>query len=208
MPYMTRTKNMELHEKDLQAVGEYVRSHLGEWLKDTEAGKAAETLRERDVAVRESLARLENGLEGQQELLHRHMDQSDKRFEEILHYMDKRFEQVDKRFESVDKRFEQVDKRFEQVDKRFEEILHYMDKRFEAVDKRFEQVDKRFEEMLHLMDKRFEQVDKRFEQVDKRFESVEKRLINIETSLRRFIYSSFSFTAAAAGLIIAVVKLA
>jgi DNA anti-recombination protein RmuC len=199
MPYMTRTKNMELHEKDLQAVGEYVRSHLGEWLKDTEAGKAAETLRERDVAVRESLARLENGLEGQQELLHRHMDQSDKRFEEILHYMDKRFESVDKRFE--------------QVDKRFEEILHYMDKRFESVDKRFEQVDKRFEEMLHLMDKRFEQVDKRFEQadkrfeqVDKRFESVEKRLINIETSLRRFIYSSFSFTAAAAGLIIAVMK--
>ena len=163
---MTRTKNMELHEEDLQAVGEYVQAHLGEWLKDTEA--------ENNIAVRESLARLENGLRGQQELLHRHMDQSDKRFEEILHYMDKRFEQVDKRFE--------------QVDKRFEEMLHLMDKRFEQVDKRFESV------------------DKRFEQVDKRFESVEKRLINIETSLRRFIYSSFSFTAAAAGLIIAVMK--
>ena len=195
---MTRTKNMELYEENLQAVGEYVQAHLGEWLKDTGAGN--------NVAVRESLARLENGLQGQQELLHRHMDQSDKRFEqmdkrfeEILHYMDKRFESVDKRFEQVDKRFEQVDKRFESVDKRFEEMLHLMDKRFESVDKRFEQVDKRFEEMLHLM-------DKRFEQVDKRFESVEKRLINIETSLRRFIYSSFSFTAAAAGLIIAVMK--
>ena len=172
---MTRTKNMELHEEDFRAVGEYVQAHLAEWLKDTGAGN--------NVAVRESLARLENGLRGQQELLHRHMDQSDKRFE--------------------------------QMDKRFGEILHYMDKRFESVDKRFEQVDnapltsvdKRFEEMLHLMDKRFEQVDKRFEQVDKRFESVEKRLISIETSLRRFIYSSFSFTAAAAGLIIAVLKL-
>ena len=173
---MTRTKNMELYEEDLQAVGEYVQAHLGEWLKNTGAGKAEETLRERDVAARESLARLETELKGQRELLHRHMDQSEKRFEEMLHLMDKRFEQVDRRFESVEKRFEQVDKRFEQVDKRFEEILHYM--------------------------------DKRFEQVDKRFEAVEKRLISIETSLRRFIYSSFSFTAAAAGLIIAVVKLA
>ena len=133
---MTRTKNMELHEEDLQAVGEYVQAHLGEWLQKTETGKAAETLRERDVAVRESLARLETELKGQRELLHRHMDQTDKRFEEMLHYMDKRFEQVDKRFESV-----------------------------------------------------------------------EKRLISIETSLRRFIYSSFSFTAAAAGVIIAVLKL-
>ncbi len=120
---MTRTKNMELHEEDLQAVGEYVQAHLGEWLQKTETGKAAETLRERDVAVRESLARLETELKGQRELLHRHMDQTDKRFEEMLHYMD-------------------------------------------------------------------------------------KRLISIETSLRRFIYSSFSFTAAAAGLIIAVIKLA
>ena len=127
---MTRTKNMELHEEDLQAVGEYVQAHLGEWLQKTEAGKTAETLRERDVAVRESLARLETELKGQRELLHRHMDQTDKRFEEMLHYM------------------------------------------------------------------------------DKRFESVEKRLISIETSLRRFIYSSFSFTAVVGGLIIAVIKLA
>ena len=177
---MTRTKNMELHEEDFRAVGEYVQAHLGEWLKDTGAGN--------NIAVSESLARLENGLRGQQELLHRHMDQSDKRFEQ----MDKRFGEI---LHYMDKRFESVDKRFEQVDKRFEEMLHLMDKRFEQVDKRFEQVDKRFE-----------QVDKRFEQVDKRFESVEKRLINIETSLRRFIYSSFSFTTAAAGLIIAVMK--
>lgn len=122
---MTRTKNMELHEEDLQAVGEYVQAHLGEWLQKTETGKAAETLWERDVAVRESLARLETELKGQRELLHRHMDQTekrfeqmDKRFEDMLHYMDKRFEQVDKRFEQVDKRFEQADKRFESVEKR------------------------------------------------------------------------------------------
>jgi hypothetical protein len=61
------------------------------------------------------------------------------------------------------------------------------------MDKRFEQVDKRFEDMFHYM--------------DRRFQSVEGRLIGIEKSLRTFIYSSFSFTAAAAGVIIAVLKL-
>ena len=34
----------------------------------------------------------------------------DKRFELLIHQMDKRFEQVDKRFEQMDKRFEQVEK--------------------------------------------------------------------------------------------------
>jgi hypothetical protein len=33
---MIRTKNMELHEEDLQAVGEYVQAHLGQWLRKTE----------------------------------------------------------------------------------------------------------------------------------------------------------------------------
>ena len=63
-----------------------------------------------------------------------------KRFEDMLHHTDKRFDQVYKHFEQVDKRFEQVDKRFEQVDKRFEQV----DKRFEQVDKRFDLVDTQF----------------------------------------------------------------
>ncbi len=132
---MTKTKDMHFQEEELQEIGEYVRSRLPEWLL------------QRDVELRESQVRLETELKGQRELLHRHMDQSEKRFNEMMQNMEKRFEQVDKRFE---------------------EMLHY---------------------------------------TDKRFESVEKRLISLETSLRRFIYSSFSFTAAAAGVIIAVLKL-
>ena len=70
---------------------------------------------------------------------------TDKRFEELIHNMDKRFEAVDKRFEdmhkSMDKRFEAVDKRFEDMqknmDKRFEELTHNMNNRFEDMDKRF-----------------------------------------------------------------------
>ncbi len=65
------------------------------------------------------------------------------------------FEQVDKRFEDM---LRYMDKRFEQVDKRFEDIFRYMDKRFDQVDKRFEQVDKRFEDMNN----RFTDMSKKF----------------------------------------------
>ncbi len=113
--------------------------------------------------------------------------ESNKRFEELIETMDKRFEAVDKRFEEIisqmDKRFEAVDKRFEAVDKRFEEIISQMDKRFEAVDKRFEAVDKRFEEIISQMDKRFEAVDKRFEAVDKRFEELIKELKAVKAEI-------------------------
>ncbi len=69
----------------------------------------------------------------------------------IIYYIDKRFEQmqheIDKRFEQIDKRFEQVDKRFEQIDKRFEQI----DKRFEQVDRRFDDMNKKFEMIINLI---------------------------------------------------------
>ena len=90
----------------------------------------------------------------------------DRRFDDLIHQMDKRFEAVDKRFEAVDKRFEAVDKRFEAVDKRFEavdkrfdDLIHQMDKRFEDF---IHQMDKRFDDLIHQMDKRFEAVDRRF----------------------------------------------
>ena len=56
---------------------------------------------------------------------------------DLIHHLDKRFEQVDKRFEQMQKN---MDKRFEQVDKRFEQV-----------DKRFEQVDKRFEDQMGFL---------------------------------------------------------
>ena len=34
----------------------------------------------------------------------------DKRFEDLTHQMDKRFEAMDKRFEAMDRRFEQISK--------------------------------------------------------------------------------------------------
>ena len=93
------------------------------------------------------------------------MQKMDKRFEDMLAEMNRRFETVDKRFEAMDKRFEDM---LAEMNRRFEAV----DKRFEAIDKRFEAVDKRFEDMLAEMNRRFEAVDKRFEAVDKRFEAL------------------------------------
>ena len=80
------------------------------------------------------------------DVFNRHAEQVDKRFEDLIHYMDKRFEAVDKRFEAVDKRFE--------------DLISNMNSRFEAVDKRFEAVDKRFEDLIGNMNSRFEQANK------------------------------------------------
>ncbi|RLF90165.1 hypothetical protein DRN46_04165 [Thermococci archaeon] len=57
------------------------------------------------------------------------IDISEKRFEEMLHYSEKRFESVEKHLNSIEKRFE--------------EMLHYSEKRFESVEKRLDEVNSR-----------------------------------------------------------------
>jgi hypothetical protein len=56
--------------------------------------------------------------------------------QELVQYLDERFQGLDRRFERIDQRFEQIDQRFEQVDRRFE-----------AVDRRFDEVNERIEEV-------------------------------------------------------------
>jgi hypothetical protein len=76
---------------------------------------------------------------------------------DLIHEMDKRFEQVEKRFEAMQA---QMDKRFEQVEKRFDAMQAQMDKRFDAMqaqmDKRFEHVDKRLDQIAIGADVSFE----------------------------------------------------
>ena len=98
-------------------------------------------LTERIIRVEEGLLRVEEAIKNQNLLM-------EKRFEDLIH---------------------QMDKRFEAMDKRFEDMIHQMDKRFEAMDKRFEAIDKRFEDMIHLMDKRFEDMNTRFDAIGRRF---------------------------------------
>lgn len=77
--------------------------------------------------------------------------------QELVQYLDGRFQGLDQRFERIDQRFDQVDRQFERIDQRFERI----DQRFEQVDRRFERIDQRFE----AVDGRFDQMDGRIEEV-------------------------------------------
>ncbi len=82
---------MALGERELQKIGEYVKSRLPEWLSGMwdylPCGKH------------------------QGELTARGFDLMEKRFEQV----DKRFEQVDKRLEQHDRRFESMDKKFNRI---------------------------------------------------------------------------------------------
>ncbi|MBF0264847.1 MAG: hypothetical protein HQL46_06200 [Gammaproteobacteria bacterium] len=91
-----------------------------------------------EIELRERMLRVEEELKHQRELMLEGFKQSDIRFKEMQHNMDKRFEQVEKRFEQVDKRFEQVDKRFEQVDKRFESMQETMNNGFKEINRRMD----------------------------------------------------------------------
>ena len=114
---------MALKQEELQIIGEYVQSHLTEWLPEHVTNPAEFTF---PIELSERMVRVEVELKNQRELMKQGFDQIDKRIEILQHNMDKRFEQVDKRLDqmqnNMDTRFDQVDKRFEQVDRRFEEI--------------------------------------------------------------------------------------
>ncbi|SDW62909.1 hypothetical protein [Thiocapsa roseopersicina] len=94
----------------------FIKEHLGEWLVEVSLGKPPAVY---EIELRERMARVEEELNHQRELMRRGFDQ-----------VERRFEQVDKRFDQVEKRFEQVDKRFEQVDRRFDELIKRNDRHF------------------------------------------------------------------------------
>ena len=114
---------MALAQEDFERLGDYVKSHISDWLAEQSLGKPVVVY---EIELRERMVRVEEELRHQRELMREGFAQ-----------MDKRFEQVDKRFEAMQK---SMDQRFEQVDKRFEGMHKSMDQRFEQVDKRFESV--------------------------------------------------------------------
>ncbi len=73
---------MEMKPEQLEIVGQYVRSHIHEWVGEP------------DMVLRERMVRVEEAIKNQLEIMHLGFEQ-----------MDKRFEQVDKRFERMDRRF-------------------------------------------------------------------------------------------------------
>ena len=123
---------MELEEKPLESIGQYVRKNLGVWLAEAGTDRGLP-----DRVLLERLIRIEEELLAQRNLTETRFDAVDKRFEDLIHMMDKRFDAMDKRFDAMDKRFEDLihmmDKRFEAVDKRFDDLIHQMDKRFSSL---------------------------------------------------------------------------
>ncbi len=130
---------MELRSEHLEQIGTYVRSHLAEWLPPQPAVASAESVQSLHVEI----VRVQEEVRANRSILEKHIE-----------FTEKRFEQVDKRFDEV----------IHSMDKRFEAVQHNMDKRFESMqhnmDKRFEQVDKRFESMQQNMNDRFDDLQR------------------------------------------------
>ena len=107
--------------QELETVVTYVKDRLPEPATQSPAAIPSDYfhLTERIVRVEEALRNL--GLI------------MDKRFEDLIHQMDKRFEDMNRRFEDINRRFEDMNKRFEDMNKRFED----MNKRFDAIGRRF-----------------------------------------------------------------------
>ena len=155
---------MPLRDEDIQRIGDYVKP----WIRElVDAVAPQPVVAGIDAQLLERMVRVEEELKAQRELMDERFTAMDRRFEDLIGYMDKRFDAVDKRFDAVDKRFE--------------DLIGYMNKRFEAVDKRFEAVDKRFEDLIGHTDKRFEDL---IGHTDKRFEAVDNRFNDVQASIR------------------------
>ncbi len=96
---------MELGNKELEKIGEYVQSHLGEW---TSGKNVIQIKADREMELLERIVRVEEGLRNQAELMRQGFEIMEKRFEQMQYSIDKRFEQVDKRFNDMNSRFTQL----------------------------------------------------------------------------------------------------
>ena len=123
------SQKMELKEKDLVRIGEYVQQHLRQWMEEANTRR----LQVWDLEQRERIIRVEEELKSQRDL------------------MKQGFDMTERRFELMEKRFEQIDKRFEQVDERFKELREDMNRRFEQVDRHMDLFEKRFSRLTVLI---------------------------------------------------------
>ncbi|MEA2060297.1 MAG: hypothetical protein U9P10_07295 [Thermodesulfobacteriota bacterium] len=84
---------MPLAQENFEAIGKYVRQHMGQWLGEQSLAQPPQVY---EIELRERMVRVEEELKNQRELMKLGFDQMSKRFDQV----DKRFEQVDKRFDS------------------------------------------------------------------------------------------------------------
>src|SRR6056297_3605359 len=146
---------MELGEREFKKIGEYVKSHLKEWIAESGAnlgagaaegadseksegskiGEEALALRRRELDLIERIVRVEDELKNLREVMEERFAKVDERFEALQKHMDERFEHMEKRFEAQQK---QIDERFEAQQKHMDERFEHMEKRFEAQQKQID----------------------------------------------------------------------
>jgi len=80
---------MELEEKTLESIGQYVQKNLGAWLAEESSGLGLPV-----GVLLERLIRLEEELKAQREVMNVRFEAMDKRFDDLIHHMDKRFSSV------------------------------------------------------------------------------------------------------------------
>ncbi|MFP4180809.1 MAG: hypothetical protein ACLFSA_12215, partial [Spirochaetaceae bacterium] len=152
---------MELGEREFEKIGDYVKSHLPQWLEET-GGESAAALHRRELDILERVVRVEDELKNLREVM-------EERFEAQQKQIDQRFNHVEKRFDAMQT----------QMNERFDAMQTQMNERFEAQQK---QIDERFEAQQKQIDRRFEavqtQLDTRFDAMDKRF-SFNQRILGI-----------------------------
>lgn len=114
---MTGGTLMELSDKSLEIIGRYVKENLADWMKEvagtpkslqtggpsnippsapepfTEAGQTSPRGLP-DSVLLERLIRLEEELNAQRIIMGTRFEAIDKRFDDLIHYMDKRFSSV------------------------------------------------------------------------------------------------------------------
>ena len=112
--------SMALQKEELQLIGEYVQTHLSEWLPEQRNDPPQFIY---PIELAERIVRVEEELKSQRELMKQGFDQIDRRIESVQLNMDKRFEQVDKRFEQVDKHFDKIGIRLENIQTK---MFHFM----------------------------------------------------------------------------------
>jgi len=133
---------MELGERELEKIGEYVKSHLPQWMAETgmsgesgaagaekfsqAEGKSAAALHKRELDILERIVRVEDELKNLREVM--------------------------------EERFGKMDERFIKIDERFETMQNQMNRRFEAQQNLMEE---RFNAQRELMEERFEHIEKR-----------------------------------------------
>ena len=74
--------------------------------------------------------------------------------QELVQYLDERFNRVDQRFDRIEQRLDSHDQRFDRIERR----LDGHDQRFESFDRRFESIDRQFVQVNQRIDDRFEEV--------------------------------------------------